>query len=584
MPLPKSRETAFALWPAMGPTRERKGDRMAEFNPFDIPEENVTGKPAEASQQQPRPQQPQAAPPTSGGAPVSAPPNPRRPKGAGPAFLDKLPKNGFGKFVRRYWGALAGVIVVVLVVLIFGSSILTKLSPVTALGRATAKTSAAIQDRIDKSPYKAVQILGNSLMSGSVGCGVSYDDGHSRVNGQFNLNSDWENQAVSLGASGSYNGQSMDAELFLNNERAAFRSSLLQDCYGATFATLEDDLRASFLPDALGLSDEEIRQAGQAAEMVSKLMDLDLTDLLKQGKELYADFLDGIQLESDSAKTEVGGKRLSCTAVYAEVDEKDLMNLTMDLYDLYTEDEDVRNLVVSSIVADGYYTVTEAEQQYDQQVRNARQQLEQQMRRLDCDMELTYFLHSNQLVKVEVAGEMTVDGTTVNTEMYLDFGEDPEKDDWTMECVMTSGYGDKITMNAVYSTDVSGADYKDSLEITLDEGYGAETVGLYTDWDRKSGDLAISLDNGDDYQTGYCNLVVDGDTFTLTLDDLAEAMYMDGIFQLEFTADQSAVVEDPDFINLNQWDQAVLEEFQSAANKLAGYDSGYAAADDSYDW
>ncbi len=539
---------------------------MAEFNPFDIPEENVTGQPAEAPKQQP----PHSTPASSGGsAPAAAPPRPKRPKGAGPAFLDKLPQNGFGKFVRRYWGILAGVIAVALVVVIFGGAILTKLSPVTALGRATAKTSSAIQDRIDKSPYKAVQILGKSVLSGSVGCGVSFNDGYTQFDGQFNLNSDWKDRAWSLGASGSYNGQSVDGELFFSKDRAAVRSSLLQNCYGVTFATLEDDLRASVLPDYLGLSDDDIRQAGQVAEQLSKTLDFDLTRLLEDCTELYADFLKDIKLESESAKTEVGGKRLSCTAVYAELDEKDISGLVLDLYDMVMDDEDVRNMVISSMTAEGYYTVAEAEQQYDQQIREARQELERQMRSLDCDMELTYYLSGNQLVKVEVTGEMTVDGSTANMEMFMDFGENPEKDDWVMECVMTSDYGDQVTMSAVYSTDVDGSDYADSLEITMDQGYGAETVGIYTDWNRKTGDLAISLDDGYDYQTGYCNLIVDGNTFTLTLDELAEALYLDGDFHLEITADQSAAVEDPDYINLDKWDQTVLEEFQSVANQIA---------------
>ena len=545
---------------------------MAEFNPFDIPEEEGPGVSG-----QPAPPPPQAAPPSTGGAPVSAPPKPKRPKGSGPAFLGKLPQNGFGKFLRRYWGILAGVLVVALVVVIFGNAILTKLSPVTALGRATAKTSAAIQERLDQSPYKAVQILGNSLLSGSVGCGVTYDDGANQASAQFNFNSDWENRAVSLGASGSYNGQSVDGELFLNSERAAVRSSLLDGCYGVTFATLEDDLRASALPEALGLSEEDIRQAGQAAEQMAKLMNLDLSGLVEDCTALYADFLDSVELESESARTEVGGSRLDCTAVYAGLDERDLRDLMLDFYDLIVEDEDIRNLAVSSMSTEGYYTVTEAEQQYDQQARTARQQLEQQLRSLDCDLELTYYLHSSQLVKVEVTGQMTVEGTTADLECYLDFGENPEQDDWVMECILTSDYGDRVTLEALYTSDARGFDYSDSLELTVDQGYGATTVGLYTDWDRDSGDLAVSLSDGYDFQTGYCNLKVDGDTFTLTLDNLSDAMGLNEALRLEFTADQSAVVEEPEFVNLDQWDTAVLNEFQSAASQLSNFGSDSSA-------
>lgn len=530
---------------------------MAEFNPFDVPGGSAPGG---------------AGQPAAGGQkPPQAPKSPKPRKS--PGFLEKLPKNGFGRFVRRFYGLIAAVLVVALVLVIFGSAILTKLSPTWAIGRSVGRTTSAIADRVAASPYQGIYLLYRSLLDGSVTVGasdvalddygnVTYDasDAATTGSGQVTLSSDWAGQEWALGVSGSAQNAetgemlSGDAEAFLNTERIAVRSSLLPDCYGITFETLEDDLRASALPQLLDLTEEDIRMAGQAGEMVQSLMAFNPAELMEQYTQLYEDFLDGLNFESSSEETEVGGDDLKCTAITASLDERDLRDFTLDVFDLMAEDEGFRELMASSLVSSGY-TPEEAERQLDQQLTQQRQQVDTQLRTIACDVDLTYYVHDNRLVKVAVVGEITAEGQMVNMDMTMDFGKNPERDDWLLDCQFSDGYTSLMRLTAEYTSEADGDRYSDSLLITVDEGYGPETIGLYTDWNRRTGDLAISTSNSS--EIFYCNLLVDGDTATLTLQDVI------GSGDLTITADSAAEFEDPDYVNLDQWTERLIQEIET---------------------
>ena len=524
---------------------------MAEFNPFDVP----GGAGPTGSGQ-----------PAAGGQPAPKAPRPRK----APNFLSKLPKNGFGNFVRRFYGLIAAVVVVALVLVIFGGAILTKLSPTWAIGRGMSNTTEAIYDRIAASPYQGVYLLAQAMMDGSVTVGVSdvglndygglaYDpsDAIGVASGTVTLSSDLAGQSWGLGGSleiqNNENGESLsgDAEVFLNSDRLAFRTSLLPDCYGVTFETFEDDLRASAIPVLAEMTEEDIRLAAQTVEQLHGLMAFNPAELLEQYKALYEDFLDSLDFKSSSEETEVGGEDLKCTAVTANLDERDLQDFTLDFFDLFFEDEGFREVMATSLVSQGY-TPDEAERRLDQQAAQMRQQIDTQMRTITCDVDLTYYIHGSDLVKVAVEGDITAEGQTVGMVMTMDFGANPETDDWFLDVQMTQGFESILRMTAQYHSETSGDRYSDSWIVTVDQGYGPETVSLYTNWSRRTGDLAIST--GDSMEPFYCNLIVDGGTATLTLQDAL------GAGDLTITADSAAEIEDPDYINLDQWDQATIEE------------------------
>ena len=94
--------------------RERLVIYLPEFNPFDIPEEGTPGL-------QDTDAVPHKAPSPSG--PATAAQTPKPPKQP-PKFLDKLPKNKFGRFVRRFWMPIVLVLAVILILAIFGNAIM----------------------------------------------------------------------------------------------------------------------------------------------------------------------------------------------------------------------------------------------------------------------------------------------------------------------------------------------------------------------------------------------------------------------------------------------------------------------------
>ena len=539
---------------------------MADFDPFNVPG-------GETPQQQNAPQQ---------NAPQQAHAKHAR---KAPAFLDKLPKNGFGRFVRRFWGALAAVLAVALVFVIFGNAILVKVAPAWAVGRSTTKTTKAIMDRIDGSPYKAVEIFGKSLLSGSIGCGFSISDDYDSADGNLTLVTALKDKSFSLSGAINFNGASGDAELFVNDKRAALRSSGLDDCYGVTYETFEDDLRASALPEYLGLTEADIRAAGDVMDQVVNIMQFDPAALIESYSKLYADFLKDMDFDSDSEKTDVGGERTSCTVISAELDERDLRDFILDCYDLGTEDQGLQDAIVGTMIADGYYTPAEAKQIMEAQIRDARQELENELRMLKCDLELAYYLYSNQLVKSVVTGDIAVSGESMEMELTMDFGRNPEKDDWLLSCEFTSGYGDRMYMEAEYSSEVERGQYRDTLYISMDQGWGLQTAAISSDWNRENGDLAMTVESNGNVETLYCNLMVNGDSCELTLDNTGlEALGGSTEFNITLTADKAAKLENPEYVNLDQWDMGVIEKFQAFADSLSSGSQGQSTSASASDW
>lgn len=540
--------------------KERLVIYLSEFNPFDIPEEDTPGL-----------QDTDAAPRkvSSPSGPVTATQTPKSPKQP-PKFLDKLPKNKFGRFVRRFWIPIVLVLAVILILAIFGNAIMVKIAPTWAIGTSAAKTTKAIEDRIEHSPYRALEILGGSMISGTLGLDFTYEDDWDASSGSAWLSTDLKNRSLALGADVTVNGQQVDGELFLNKERAAVRSSYLPDCYGVTYATFEEDLRASALPDYLGLGEEEIREASEVMEQIVEAMEFDLSGLIESYTELGNDFMKELDFASASEKTLVGGKKVSCTAVSATLKGKQLRSFVMDGVETFFDDESVRDLAITAMLADGYYTADEARQAYEQTSKEAVRSMEATLQGMDCDLDLIYYLYKGQLVKIEIIGSLTSGGDPIELEYSLDFGRDPSEDDWVLSCVAASSYGDEVSLTAEYESDSDSKSYADTLSIEFYDGYDSANFELSTDWNRQTGDLQM------DYEDVYgsilslfCNLKVDGDQCTLTFNDFGDALYYDGAtLELILTADKAAKIENPDFVNLDKWDDTVLEDIQESVQTM----------------
>lgn len=530
---------------------------MAEFNPFEVPEDG----PLEMSGAAPRPSKPPKASSASG-----------EPDGPQVELVsDRPPKGGFGRFLRRSWKVIVAVVVLAAVLVVFSGAILARLAPAWTVEHGAAKAMAAVEARLDGTPWGAAGILAEALAKGAVGCEFDLTQSGESAAGSVVLTADWAARDFSLEAEYDVLGRGGDVALYLDRERAAVASSQLDEVYGVTFRSFEDDLRSSDLPRALGLDEEAIAQLAGGVERMTRLLELDPAGLLEELEDVYGNFLKDLEFEAAQEKTRVSGERLSCTAMTASVDERDLRNLVLDAYDVFTDNESVRSLLLASYTGGGLLE-DEAEDYLDEGLREGRAQLKASLEQMDFDMDLTYYLYRGRLVKLEA--ERSMDGGAA-FQCVLELGADPSEDDWRLACTADSGYGDTVRLTAVYESEQRGGGYSDRLTVTYGgDGY-EETVELSTEWDQKSGDLELAVLSGAGEQARVrCNLTVDQGGFRLDLGDmLRELGGVDG--SLAVWAEEGAQAAHPKFVNLDRWDTAVLEKIEGVLTQTGSAAYGY---------
>ncbi len=485
------------------------------------------------------------------------------PGGGDKQRLTKLPSNGFARFLRKAWIPLACVAVLALVVLFFGSAIMLRVAPGWAVSHGMSKTGAAMKSRIKDSPYQALALFGSALNDGALTADFNYFDGwENDVTGRVRLNSDLEALDLSLAADVTVNGQQVDGELFFDRERVALRSSILPDCYGITFATFADDLRASALSDAM--SSEELDALEDALDEFSDLEDRDMDSLMESYYTVLGKFNDQLEFESGSEKVKVGGERVSCGVVRTKIDGQMLRELLLDIWEATLDDPSVEDAYVATLAGQMGMSESEARRTYEGYCQQLLDSMDQELSAYDCDLDVNYCLYRDRVVQIQVTGQIENDGVPVDVEATLDFGCDPARDDWSGVLTLSNGSGDSILVEMSYRSESDGSDYRDELKLSAGAGGQSQRgVVFSTEWDRDSGDLVLQLDVDGQTERANCNLKVESDRCELRLDQFP-GLSSEEQLELVFTAEKGAKVEHPDYVNLDRWDEDTLREIEES--------------------
>lgn len=493
------------------------------------------------------------------------------------------PSGGIAAAVRRFFhktprkvlipAAIAAALLLVFV--IAGNAILLKVAPSAALSNAMAKTGKAMEKRLEQSPYQAFAVLGRSLASGGkLECSCDYNNGWSSVQLDFDLAGSFKNRQFEGGFDIESDGVPMDLRLYFDKEQAAVTSSYLDGAwYGMTYGKFEDDLNASALVDFAGLSQEQIQEAVKTVEQWTALLNQDSKTSYQPYAEAIQEFYDGLEWNTSSEKVKVGGKKVSAAAIVVEVSVKQVRSLVMDLYDITASSETARDTYVTGQMANGGRSRQELEQEFDAQMRQGRQSLQAGLDQLTGNLELTYYVYQRSVVKIEAEGEITVAGSTAQLLYTVDLGCDPATDDWLLECTVCPVGENPVSMRLSYSSEEKKKKYEDSLELSFTDG--RDTFGFYIDneWNLDNGrlDTVLSLDEGSGRQSmrigGKLNVAKDQFKLKLTEFDGIELRWEEGN---AFTIAAKAGVKPskPAFVNLDQWDETVMDTFQSAYQAL----------------
>lgn len=505
-------------------------------------------------------------------------------KKTGPKFLEKLPGGKFGNFIRKSWIAIIVVVCAVLVLAVGGKAIMSKLAPGASLAKSMANTTKAIGARMDESPYAALYLLGEAALNGEIDVEFTYFDDWSDVFGNVTVKTDTKNMAFGLDGSMTYDGQKLDATGYLDKECLVVGSSILEENMGITFASFENDLRKSYLGDEL--SDDEID------EICTVIQSLQDAFSMKDGeleKALLAE-IEAIEKQlkavSGSEKIEMSGETISCTTTSYTIDEKLIHDVCMNIAEILYADDAILNAMAMQYTGYGV-DEEEAREMAEDACADLLEDMDDMLSELEGDMEITYYVYKNMVVRMAINGEFEYDYEELAIDYTVDFGKNPAKDDWTITMEVEVD-GESVEVSGTYSTISDGDTYEDSFRAKVKADGMSQTMTLKTDWDKKSGDLRFRLSGDGPTGSFSCNLKTEKDGFTLKLDDFAEMLYDEEAYlELIITSTTGTKLTKPSFRNLDAWDEDFIDSVEAAfeeAGLPAGRSTGYAATPPAYSY
>ncbi len=442
---------------------------------------------------------------------------------------------------------------------------------VADVAAAMEKTAEAMSAARAQSPMQALSTLGRALVAGQTSAALELSDGQTTAHLQADLCTDLAAGEASLTGSIATNGEMYDLTAYLSRETGAFRSGLIgEDWYGVTWNTLLDDLSDSIFVRDGSLSQDDIDelrdQLAQAGGLGDALGALDFSGL---DWKKYASVLFSAAPGVTSGTDETGRTYLTVS-----LDMADSVGIAADLLETAAADAALRELLASVCDMTGDAdTAAELRADWASTLQDAADELRSAY--VSGTIDLTICTRDGYVDSIRVSGAPSVDGETMTI-------------DYTVSYAYDDGALSRIGLDATVRDDVQGMDstvrigyrvapegdrYASDIAFSVTDGvYGGTTSGvLSTVWDRKTGELVLSVDaDGEVISTESIlplTLTGDGDGAELKC-DLSALMEMDAKLTLAAYPGKSFVERPKKFIGIADWDEDTLERFEQAAEQF----------------
>ena len=442
---------------------------------------------------------------------------------------------------------------------------------VADVAAAMEKTAEAMSAARAQSPMQALSALGRSLVAGQTSAALELSDGQTTAHLQADLCTDLAAGEASLTGSVAANGEMYDLTAYLSRETGAFRSGLIgEDWYGVTWDTLLDDLSDSIFVRDGSLSQDDIDelrdQLAQAGGLGDALGALDFSGL---DWKKYASVLFSAAPGVTSGTDETGRTYLTVS-----LDMADSVGIAADLLETAAADAALRELLASVCDMTGDAdTAAELRADWASTLQDAADELRSAY--VSGTIDLTICTRDGYVDSIRVSGAPSVDGETMTI-------------DYTVSYAYDDGALSRIGLDATVRDDVQGMDstvrigyrvapegdrYASDIAFSVTDGvYGGTTSGvLSTVWDRRTGELVLSVDAGGEVISTESvlplTLTGDGDGAELTC-DLSALMEMDAKLTLAAYPGKSFVERPKKFIGIADWDEDTLERFEQAAEQF----------------
>ena len=441
---------------------------------------------------------------------------------------------------------------------------------VADVAAAMEKTAEAMSAARAQSPMQALSALGRSLVAGQTSAALELSDGQTTAHLQADLCTDLAAGEASLTGSVATNGEMYDLTAYLSRETGAFRSGLIgEDWYGVTWDTLLDDLSDSIFVRDGSLSQDDIDelrdQLAQAGGLGDALGALDFSGL---DWKKYASVLFSAAPGVTSGTDETGRTYLTVS-----LDMADSVGIAADLLETAAADAALRELLASVFELTGDADeAAELRADWAGTLQDAADELRSAY--VSGTVDLTVYTRDGYVDAIRVSGEPGVDGETVSIDYLISYEyADGALSRMDLEAALRGAQGMDSVLRLSYRVAPEGDRYASDIAFSVTDGvYGGTTSGvLSTVWDRKTGELVLSVDaDGEVISTESVlplTLTGDGDGAELIC-DLSALMEMDAKLTLCAYPGKSFVERPKKFIGIADWDEDTLERFEQAAEQF----------------
>ena len=435
------------------------------------------------------------------------------------------------------------------------------------LNNAFTNFGEEITQRIDGTPLKAIGLLSETLKDGTVTVGFDYEDSWSgsETSGKISLSSAYEDREFALAGNVKiFDGyweseQNVDFEAFMNKERMAFGSKLINNnYYGFRYSTFRDDIEEfgykanisrdimDTLSDFVEMLDEAINKTGNEKDSAS----------LDAYSTIIQNFIRTCEQTSERVDFDSGGATVKATRVDIIITKEDILQLLSDLYEQLDRDEELRESFKSLETYGSMYTVGVNYNTLLRELSNAIDELDDNY---SGTMTVSFYIGSgDRLLRYEFNTNIRMYGERIRASVSFDFGASVT-DRWTMRI---DAEGETVRINWDYKERSS------SIENTITVSAGSGTVTLMSLYSPARGDFTLSYETKDDYgwsDRGEITGVFTEDSkgFTLSFDNLM-GTDNDGILTIEITGEKGANIKQIDYINLDEWDKDLITDIENA--------------------
>ncbi|MCL2365619.1 MAG: hypothetical protein FWC75_01040 [Oscillospiraceae bacterium] len=476
-------------------------------------------------------------------------------------------KNKTHKFLKIGVPIIAvGLIATIVVVLIF-----TRTNPLLVTGRALSNFSDELSERIDTTPLKALGMLIDTLEDGVVTVSVDYVLrwlGSNR--GDFTLSSNRAQRDFALKAEVTFfNRLDFEAEMFLNKERLAMTSSIMDEAYyGITLSTFRADIQD--FGSMIGLDAQTMGALADAVEMLEWVMNMPGAEdaALKPYVALLEDFVRGLRPSAERIRVESESESVSVTRIEYIVTEDKIAALLYDIADLISEDENMsgqlESLAKNPVLFDALEYMFAFD--YSEIVQKLGDLAHVFENGLSGEIAVVFYIGAgDRLLSMEISIDANVDGKSVLISGAYDFGKSAQ-DRWQFT-------GTKIIGDAAEHITILWTleEYSDEMTniFTIYDAH-KHTLSLLSRWNPESGALILEFPEEWDFAKINGTFLVDEDTFTLTIDRPSQRRLIRSV-EVTIATEAEAQIRNIEFINIDQWRREVLYSLERVLLGLIGF-------------